>query len=197
MRESFEVDGAPFERLLAALDPDREKAGECYERLRLKLVRFFEWRGAAVPEDLADRTIERVTRKLEEGETIREPDPSGYFHGVARNILREHWAERTRERAARRLAAVSGPSDRGDEGVAETAERRLGCLERCLASLQPRSRDLILGYYDGERRGRIENRQVLADRLGIPLNALRIRACRVRAGLEECVRRCVAGGDAK
>src|SRR5262249_38711382 len=95
-----EVNGQPdsaFERLLAVLDSDREKAGERYELLRLRLTRFFEWRRAGAPADLVDRTIERVTRKLAEGEGIREEDPSAYFYGVARNILREHWAENRRE----------------------------------------------------------------------------------------------------
>lgn len=193
MGRSADVDEAPFDRLLAVLDPDRDRAGERYERLRAKLITFFEWRGADTPEDLADRTFERVARKLDEGEVIREASPSGYVYGIARNILREHWSQRTREKSARRAVAASDPA--ADEE--ETADRRLRCLEACLAALRPRSRELILGYYEGERRVKIENRQALAERLDIPLNALRIRACRVRLRLEECVRKCLADGETK
>ena len=41
-----------------------------------------------------------------------------------------------------------------------------------------------------EKRGKIDNRLSLAEKLGIPLNALRSRAQRVRAKLEQCVNRC-------
>src|SRR5204863_6195928 len=56
-RESFEI-------LLAQLDPDRERAGELYETIRRKLIRLFEWRGCACPEDLADETFNRGARQL-------------------------------------------------------------------------------------------------------------------------------------
>src|ERR671938_30866 len=56
-----------FTKLLARLDPDRERAGEKYEELRRTLVKFFEWRGAPFPEDQADETFNRVARKLDEG----------------------------------------------------------------------------------------------------------------------------------
>jgi len=70
-------------------------------------------------------------------------------------------------------------------------ERRLGCLEECLASRQPEDRNLILQYYQGVQREKIENRQQLAASLGLSANALAIRACRIRAGLEHCVDQCV------
>ncbi len=53
-----------FKRLLESLDSDREIAGQKYERIQRKLVSFFEWRGCAAAEDLADKTIDRVTRRL-------------------------------------------------------------------------------------------------------------------------------------
>jgi hypothetical protein len=48
-----------FDRFLGSLDIDRDRAGEKYENLRLKLLRFFEWRGALHPDLLADETLER------------------------------------------------------------------------------------------------------------------------------------------
>ena len=71
------------------------------------------------------------------------------------------------------------------------AKARGECLSRCLQALSEESRALIIEYYDDERGKKIERRRRLAARLGIPLNALRIRAHRIRIGLEACVRECV------
>ena len=176
-----------FERLLGVLDPDRERAAQAYETLRQKLVRFFEWRGADAPQDLADRVVDRVSRKLAEGETIREKQPSGYFYGVARNILREHWDEKKRERVALRAL----PREEVSEASDPVFDQRLRCLERCLEGLSAGNRELITRYYQGETRKKIENRKSLAGSLDIPLNALRIRACRLREKIEKCVVECL------
>ena len=61
-----------FAKLLACLDPDAETAGEKYEAIRQKLVKFFDWRGAHFPEDCADETLNRVTRKIDEGDVIQD-----------------------------------------------------------------------------------------------------------------------------
>jgi hypothetical protein len=46
-------------------------------------------------------------------------------------------------------------------------------------------------YYQDEKRDKIDHRKGLAERLGIPLNALRSRAQRMRDRLEKCVSECV------
>jgi DNA-directed RNA polymerase specialized sigma24 family protein len=186
-----------FDRLLSSLSSDREHAGESYVRIRKKLVKFFEWHGCACPDELADRTIDRVCRKVEAGEIIRAAEPSAYFHGVARNILREHWLEKKREAAAlRELAQPATLPEAREHEQAEAIglDRGIGCLERCLGSLAPESRDLILRYYQVSSSERIQSRRALAQRLGIPLNALRIRSWRLRVRLEGCVRRCLSEG---
>jgi len=70
-------------------------------------------------------------------------------------------------------------------------ESRVECLERCIESLQADSRDLIINYYQGETGAKIKNRKQLAERLKIPINALRIRALRIREKLEDCVENCI------
>lgn len=72
---------------------------------------------------------------------------------------------------------------------------RYECFERCLQSLPDENRDVILEYYQEEKRSKIDRRKTLAERLGVPLNALRIRACRIRAKLETCVGDCVGQSD--
>ena len=76
-----------FDKLLLAFDPDREQAGYKYEMLRQKLLKFFEWRGATAPEDHADEVLNRLARKIEHGEALR--DLSSYSVGVARMMLLE------------------------------------------------------------------------------------------------------------
>ena len=179
-----------FERLLAALHPERDRAGEAYERIRRRLVKFFEWRGARFPEDLGDETLDRVMRRLAEGEQIRSADPLTYCYGVARNVLREWWEQERRAPQAvevERIAAPPGPS-------AETLERerRLACLERCVERLAPETRRLVMEYYQDPRgRAKILGRQALARGLGVKAGTLRLRMHRLRADLEVCVRRCL------
>lgn len=49
-----------FDNLLRLLDLDRDVAGDKYERLRRKLIKFFEWNACFPAEDLADETFDRV-----------------------------------------------------------------------------------------------------------------------------------------
>jgi DNA-directed RNA polymerase specialized sigma24 family protein len=179
-----------FETLLSQLDPERERAGEMYETIRSKLVRLFEWRGCASPEDLADETINRVARRLAEGVELRSNDPYGYFCGVAHLVYKE--VLRRAQRDNRALASGEWPPPPAEEE--EPSDARLDCLRRCLAQLPPDQRDLVLRYHHGKSdqgESNIRNRQQLAHEAGIPMNALRIRVHRVRRRLEACVHACL------
>src|SRR5215216_2251273 len=55
-----------FDDLLSWLDPNRERAGSRYEEIRAGLIKRFRWRGCSDAEDLADKTINRVVKKLPE-----------------------------------------------------------------------------------------------------------------------------------
>jgi len=174
-----------FEKLLACLDSNRERAGEKYEQLRLKLVRFFEWRGALFPEDQADEALNRIIRRIDEGEEIR--NLSNYCYGIARLLLLESLKELEHKRAAldELPTRQSAPEDPGE------GELRLRCFEDCMSSLPLQTCELITQYYQKEKRAKIEHRKELAAQLGIPLNALRIRAYRIREQLETCVDDCL------
>src|SRR5215510_4016694 len=86
-RRKWTLTQEAFDELLAALAPDQESAGEKYLEVRGNLIRFFEWRGCPFPEDHADETINRVAKRVSEGEQIR--NPAGYFLGAARMLLLE------------------------------------------------------------------------------------------------------------
>ena len=177
-----------FNRFLASLDADRERAGVRYEALRVGLVRLFDWRGAYDPQTCADETIDRVIRKVGAGETIR--DIPTYCQGVARLVLLE--TLRAQQRQGVHLDDVP-PQKIAVEPVSfdEPDEVSQQCLRHCLQSLPAAHRNLILRYYQDERRAKINQRVALAAELGIPLNALRNRAQRLRAKLEECIHGCL------
>jgi DNA-directed RNA polymerase specialized sigma24 family protein len=175
-----------FEKLLNSFSADREEAGAQYELIRRKLVRFFEWRAIASADERADETINRVARRIDEGEAIE--NLRSYFYGVARMVFME--ALKELERAP--VAIDDAPQvlrHRTPEVI--DSDDRLVCLDQCLDSLPVENRKLIVDYYQEERRAKIELRQELADRLNIPLNALRIRAHRIRHTLEQCINRCL------
>ena len=66
----------PFEALLLRLGSDRETAGERYLQLRQRLVAVFEYRHCPRPEELADETLDRVARRLQEmGSAVRRGGP--------------------------------------------------------------------------------------------------------------------------
>ena len=170
-----------FDLLLGLLAPEREAAGRRYEELRASLVRFFEWRGGAHPEEYADESLNRAARRVAGGEPVA--DVSGYCFGVARMVLME--ALRRQENERRALADLSTPRDDDDERA--EAERRSASLNECLARLAADERELIVQYYLGERAAKIENRRRLATRFGLAHGALRMRALRLREALEACV----------
>lgn len=175
-----------LDKLLDHFSANREEAGTQYELMRVKLVRYFEWRSCPSAEDLADESINRVARRIDEGENIF--NLPGYFSTVARLVFMESLRERER---------TSLPLDEIPEMSAEQPfedeqrEARLRCLDHCLNKLPLDSQTLILKYYHDERRAKIDRRRQLAEGLGIPLNALRIRAHRIRTVLEACVRDCL------
>jgi DNA-directed RNA polymerase specialized sigma24 family protein len=171
-----------FEALLAALDPDREAAGEKYETIRRKLIRLFEWRGCDSPEDLADVTISRVAKRIVEGVDVCS---SGYFYGVAHLVYKEEWRRVAREQRA--LERGDWPPCQPEEEPEE--DQRLACLNRCLGQLPPGEKNLLLRYYQGDDK--IRNRKDLCRERNISINALRIQVHRVRRKLESCVRDCL------
>ncbi|MGH9767288.1 MAG: sigma-70 family RNA polymerase sigma factor [Blastocatellia bacterium] len=173
-----------FAKFLACLDPDPARAGEKYVELREALVKFLDWRGARFPEDLVDETFNRVARKMEEGETIR--DVPAYCHGVARLVFLQSLEHPGNKRVdLEDLPPIAIP-----EAEPDVTDVRQECFNHCLRELPAENRKLITEYYRKERRQKIDNRVSLAERLGIPLNALRSRTQRIRYKLERCIMRC-------
>ncbi|MCM3901132.1 MAG: hypothetical protein ND866_05455 [Pyrinomonadaceae bacterium] len=178
--------GEALERFLSCLDANPEHAGRKYEAIRQKLVKIFDWRGARFPEECADETINRVVRKLEYGQEIR--DIPTYCQGVARLVFLEALKKaENREVSLDELKSVPAAPVLPED---DSEQRK--CFVRCLSELPIESRQLILQYYEDERRVKINNRQAMANQLGIPLNALRSRVQRIRNKMEQCIGYCLS-----
>ncbi len=174
---------AEFETLLRRLAPDRDCAGEKYEDIRRKLVRFFRWNDCFPCEELADQAFDRVAHKLG-SEQIH--DVPAFLWGVAKNIVREF-----RKRPPLVNLEELPPHREPHTGHAESSiierrvrERRLQCLSKCLEQLSASDRELFLSYEYYAAKG--ENTRRLAARFGRSVGALQTRAHRLKHKVEKC-----------
>src|SRR4051812_21579927 len=172
------VSPGAFDRLLTALDADRDRAGEAYEHLRERTAGLLRWWGATDADELADITLDRVARKLEEGATIATGSFGAYVRGVARMIFYE---SRRRPQVHSADALYLSPPPSSDPDL-------LTCLESCLNALNPDDRVTVLRYYGDGKLSEVRKR--LGEELGVTMTALRIRAHRLRVQLERCVQGC-------
>jgi DNA-directed RNA polymerase specialized sigma24 family protein len=173
-----------FEQLLAWLDEDRDRAGRKYEEIRFQLINLFIARGCRISEELADKTIDRVARKVKDISGTYVGDPALYFYGVAKMVYLEYVRSRPVP-----LPALPYQSEKD-------AEQRYECLGLCIGKLSPVNRELILSYY-GEAQANEEQRRKLAARMGLELNALWVRVHRIREKLRRCVIECLKNKEAQ
>ena len=169
-----------FDSLLSWLDVDRELAGKRYEAIRSSLVKTFVLNGFNDAEDLADETINRVMRRLPDIRIGYTSEPAYYFHGVARNVIRER--RRRKEIPDERVEILAEPQ-------AEPSEKSV-CLGHCLRRLSASKRDLILDYYLYEGHRKIEHHKGMAVELKISTGAIRNRAHKIKSNLADCMREC-------
>ena len=186
-----------FDNLLACLNSNREAAALKYEKIRNKLIMFFEYRGCFCAAECADITINRVAKNISEGKEIYAKEPLSYFLGVAHRVLKEYWDIKPKiPTPLDTLNPASEPSQNPHEMEQKETERllldrQIKCLEDCLEELPEGSHELIIDYYYGETDVKIQNRKRLAKEHGIKINALRIKAFRIREKLEACVSTCL------
>lgn len=177
-------------RLLGSLHVDPDEAAREYERLRGRLVRFFDWRGVHTPDECADEAFDRLARRLEDASI---DDVPRYLFGIARLVALES------RRSPQPAALDDAPAKvlMMAPALPETESPLQGCFDRCLDQLPGTDRTLLLRYYEGERHAKISNRRQLATTLGLTDNALRSRMQRLRDGLERCVHGCTSTGEAR
>lgn len=187
-RKGWVLTQEAFDELLAWLNSDREQAAGKYEDIRKRLIRIFMHRGCTAAEELADKTINLVTRKVPEIKGTYVGDPALYFYGVARNVYNDYRRQQP-EAASVVLETLPAAAP-----VMEELEPEYDCLDKCLAKLPPQNRELVLEYYLEQEGAKIKRHKEMAGRLGVAINALRIRMCRLRASLKECMSKCLRAG---
>lgn len=163
-----------FDKLLRWLDPDRDKAGEKYEVIRLRLIGIFSAKGCYDAEDLADETINVVASKIDWLIENFKGDKALYFYAVAKKIYLERLKPRPKP---------PPPPPPPDDEI----ERVAGCLDRCLHELPAADRQLVLRYHEGKGQDRIKSRKLIAEELEISPNALRIKVCHIHSRLRRCL----------
>jgi DNA-directed RNA polymerase specialized sigma24 family protein len=168
-----------FDRLLTWLDSDPNAAGLSYERIRWRLIAILASRGCAVPEELADETIDRVARRVADIRDAYVGDKAIYFLGVMNNVHHEYL----------KRPKMTRPPEAVDD--VEVKEKTHLCLDKCLDKLTANSRRMIERYYAADKQAKIDLRKQLAAESGVSLNTLRLRALRIREKLQACIEQCL------
>ncbi|HLM60656.1 MAG TPA: hypothetical protein VK308_07630 [Pyrinomonadaceae bacterium] len=195
LKKNWVLTPEAFAKLLAAFAPDsNEEAGAKYEAARIRLIKLFQWRGVFDAEEAADETLNRVARKIDEGEIVR--NISAFIGGIARFVLLEKLKSKERTNVsledAPPTAFVKQPEEFADDPA---DEQKLRCFNRCMREMPDEMRQIVVEYYNADADGsvRIEHRKRMAERLNLEMNALRNRALRVRGKLEDCIKNCLEG----
>ena len=194
-KKDWSLTPSAFRKLLEWLDEGADSEGQKYLEIRQRLVAYFDRKDCLMPDELADETLNRVARRLEEEGVIESDTPAKYCYIVARFVFMESLRDKQKDTlplddVLREQKEDSfAVSEHDDEN--ETKEKMLNCLEHCTEKLEVTNREIIIRYYTGKERVKIENRRALAESLKITMNALSIRACRIRDKLEACVGKCV------
>jgi RNA polymerase sigma factor (sigma-70 family) len=190
-------DARPWDDLYDFLDPgrpgntgpDRDGVAEarCLE-IRRRLTCYFSAGGCAEADDLAIETLLRVAGKCRDVDGSGFADRTGYFYGVARNVLHE-WQRRAsadeQGRSSFRAELMRVPVPDAREWARKERVHRY--LALCLATLTERARQLVLDYYRGEPGTKVEHHKALAAESGKSVNSLRIEVHRIRKVVRDCL----------
>ena len=179
-------DEQPFNFFLSALSSDRDTAEKKLKDIRRRLVIMLDCRGCHCSEDLAHEALVRFAHRLPKMDPPFAGDAIPYLYTVAYNLYLEYIDKQF----------LPLPDDfteipQPDEDAVKTKEQLYKCLDSCLDTMDPKSRELVLDYYRLEKQSKIDFRKLLAQKLGISVNALRIRLHNLRADLEKCIEQCL------
>lgn len=163
-----------MQQLLAFVSGGSPDAGAAYRRMHAKLEAYFRWQAIEGGRELADKTMDRIARRLAAGASIA-PEPADYILEVARAIAREE----------------SGAEKEPARDVSQAEEQaRVEALEACLLVLGDQDRAVFEPY-----QARAEARAKIAQELGVSLPMLRLKASRIRARVERSMNARLSRGD--
>lgn len=186
-----------FNKLLSQINPNLEIAALKYNEIYQKTVNFFECKDCNFSEDYADEVVKRVITKIDEGEVIASENMGKYFYSVAQNVLKEYRRKKQRQPQSLEDLPVSNNLSIDPHEVEQQAEqtkqkeKQLECLDMCLQKMEPNDSELIYLYYQHRGREGIQNREAIAQKMGISITNLRVKMHRLREKLEQCVNNCL------
>ena len=155
-------------------EPDVNIPDEQYRKVRDRLITFFRLHRRPDPESHADEVICRAVRRIREGATI-DTSLAAFCLGVARNVLREGFKEKTSQELS-----IEPPDERGGRFLGLNPVEQGLLVNECLEVLPCDDRKLFLDYH-------MEDRLTLARRRGQSANALRIQVHRICKSILESV----------
>ncbi|MDX6528435.1 MAG: hypothetical protein QOH41_725 [Blastocatellia bacterium] len=177
------VNRSEYSSAFARLFGEGEQADTAYMSLWRDLVKYFQMKGEITEaEDLAHSVIERMFKKAcYDGLELPISQVSFYSFGIAKNVWQEHRRKLhllskqqvSLETGHPRFVLV-GPEQERDE----REDLLFDILDECMAKLSDRDKDLILSYYDREKRN------ALAADYSVSRETLRVRVHRIRQQLE-------------
>lgn len=185
------INSRNFENLLNWLSEDLDQSAREYEKFHRTLVVIFINRGCVDAENLADETIDRVARKIDEIKTDYTGEKLHFFLGVARQVAREY--HRSKE-ARTNIEEIDENKITArvelEENFNENTEIEIKCLRKCLGNLSAEKRALVLAYYNTPKGKKKEYHRNLQKKYSLSSNNLKNQAHRLKKKLFECVREC-------
>jgi len=171
-----------FAKLLKTLSSNEAEAAVVYTDLHTSLVRYFQLKGISEPDKAADETIDRVAEKINQENEIK--DLIKYTFGVAKFVYLE---KLRREKIG--LHAADGFYLKTDASKEFGKNDEFEPHRKCFENLYEHEQEFLSAYFEDLPFDQLfENRQKMADRENVSLNALRIRVLRIRKRLEDCLR---------
>lgn len=183
MTKIKEVTRENFEIFLKWLNPEPEKAGNEYERLRFRLITFFSSRRCLYADELADATLNRTVEKVStlNAETIE--NKTSYVYAIAKYVYLESLRKE-------KIFLNIDETKVAAENV-EKLDFSGECLDKCLGKLEFGQRKFILEYFSESKARKVALHKKKAVELEINPTALRMRACRIKQKLSVCVKDCM------
>lgn len=183
MLKTNEVTRGNFEIFLNWLNPDAEKAGHEYERLRFRLITFFSARRCLYADELADVTLNRTVEKVSQlnAETIE--NKTSYVYAIAKYVYLESLRKEKTFLELEDKHFTAKPVEETDFSGE--------CLDTCLGKLEFDQRKFILEYFSESKAQKIALRRKTAEELELNPTALRMRASRIKQKLSVCVKDCM------
>lgn len=167
-----------FGLLLAAL---KDNDGSQYEKLRAKLIFFFNRRLLPFPEDLADEVLDRLAQRLAQATEMNSVQ--AFALGIARYVAQEQHGKKVHLRGVDPDFFDNVPAPE----VTLSEETEIVRMEQCLKKLSRSESQLLRGYYVLTGRNLMESRRKLSETLGVSQTTLRQRVFLARQRLRDCM----------